>query len=613
MTDQDSIPRQTNKPERAPKLKGINRGMPRSLVDAINRNIEVTVGSEMSPLEFDEATRLKRSWTTSDGAYWAVGETCPTIPSNLYEPSFSDSIGHFLKAMVNNLDDIITLPDSESENLINEIKQFTTLKDKFHDHGFLYKRGILLWGPPGCLEENTLIHCETRSPEGVRHSHKYLTLERLYEKFHYIKGKGKGRYQLAPENSEFFTSSVDDEGRIFRNQILNVVKSGVKPCFKVTTAGGHSIEATAEHKFFNGTSYVKLEDMQVGDTVNLHLNYIPKRSGESPKRIDRNQLFVKHHPVAGTKIIGKYSYKRLAKARGVVEASRNGLTLNEYVDRLNSGKLEGLVFLSRKENVHHIDENVRNDVISNLLVVDQAEHAGIHATETMRLTYEVTEDVIVSIEPVGDKETYDLVMQGPYNNFIANKFTVHNSGKTVTIQQLISLFVKEQDGIAVMCKNPNLLMACLRDLRKVEPERQILVILEDIDALIDQEGETPFLNMLDGEAQLQNVVYVATTNYPERLDDRFKDRPSRFDTIRKIGMPTDLARKTYLKIKLPEVGDEVIEEYVQGSKGYSVAYLRELIVLTQCFLIPLEDALARLDKMRNASISSSDKEGKFGF
>jgi SpoVK/Ycf46/Vps4 family AAA+-type ATPase len=158
-------------------------------------------------------------------------------------------------------------------------------------------------------------------------------------------------------------------------------------------------------------------------------------------------------------------------------------------------------------------------------------------------------------------------------------------------------------------------METLREFRKIEPDRQVLVIIEDIDALIEMYRESDFLNMLDGEAQLQNVVYVATTNYPEKLDKRFKDRPSRFDTIRKIDMPSEAARGTYLKVKLPNVTEEVLEDFVLNSKGYSIAYLRELIVLTQCFKMSSKLAFERLDNMKTNMPDSSDSglKGGFGF
>ncbi|WP_136420304.1 ATP-binding protein [Herbaspirillum sp. ST 5-3] len=188
------------------------------------------------------------------------------------------------------------------------------------------------------------------------------------------------------------------------------------------------------------------------------------------------------------------------------------------------------------------------------------------------------------------------------------------SGKTVTIQQLLKLFVTDGDGIAVMIQQPDCATACLNMVRTIEPERQILAIMEDIDALIDRFGESGYLNLLDGESQLQNVVYVATTNYPERLDKRFVDRPSRFDTIRYIGMPTAAARRAYLVAKMPKIDEMTVTRYVKETDGFSIAYLRELVVLTQCFGFGLDASIERLRKMHKNQPKSGTGEGStFGF
>lgn len=189
------------------------------------------------------------------------------------------------------------------------------------------------------------------------------------------------------------------------------------------------------------------------------------------------------------------------------------------------------------------------------------------------------------------------------------------SGKTTTLQLLMKLIMEEHKGVAVIVDHPQLATACLQMLRAVEPERQLIGVMEDLDALVERHGESEFLALLDGESQVDNVVYVATTNYPERLDARFVDRPSRFDTIRYIGMPSAPAREAYFLAKVPELKNGSLEQYVAASDGYSVAHMREMIILTRCFGVPLSEAKKRLDKTRLIKPSSTQRPDgpAFGF
>lgn len=189
------------------------------------------------------------------------------------------------------------------------------------------------------------------------------------------------------------------------------------------------------------------------------------------------------------------------------------------------------------------------------------------------------------------------------------------SGKTTTLQLLIDLIVKQHGGVALLIDRPHNAVACLQMLRAVEPDRQLLGVLEDLDALVERYGESEYLALLDGESQVDNVVYVATTNYPERLDARFVDRPSRFDTIRYIGMPSTEARAAYFDAKVGDLGNEELDAYVTASDGYSVAHMREMIILTRCFGVSLAEAKARLDKTRLIKPSSTQRPDgpKFGF
>lgn len=187
------------------------------------------------------------------------------------------------------------------------------------------------------------------------------------------------------------------------------------------------------------------------------------------------------------------------------------------------------------------------------------------------------------------------------------------SGKTSCIQQLSAQIV-EKGGVSVYCTAPNVTAEALRLLRRVEPERQVIVMIEDIDAVVQRFGEADLLALLDGELQIDNVVYIATTNYPEDLDPRFIQRPSRFDEVIHIGMPSPDARKTYLLAKNPRLKDapEELEQWVSLTKRFSIAALKEVVVAVECLGRGLEETVERLKSIMEHKPSSEEDETKGG-
>ncbi len=179
------------------------------------------------------------------------------------------------------------------------------------------------------------------------------------------------------------------------------------------------------------------------------------------------------------------------------------------------------------------------------------------------------------------------------------------SGKTATIHQLCELIVGQEGGIAVYVDNPGLASACLQMVRRIEPDRPILAIIEEIEQKVRAYDAAEYLALLDGELQVDNLTWCATTNYPENLDARFVDRPGRFSMIRYVGMPGEAARRAYVEHKLLRADTdagapymELFDRLVAISDGLSIDHLRELIVLTQCDDVPIEDAATRVRAMR---------------
>ncbi|MEH2422182.1 MAG: ATP-binding protein [Nostoc sp.] len=111
-----------------------------------------------------------------------------------------------------------------------------------------------------------------------------------------------------------------------------------------------------------------------------------------------------------------------------------------------------------------------------------------------------------------------------------------------------------------------------------------ILVLEDIDSLLSDENRSFFLNELDGFADNQGIVTIATTNHPERLDSAISDRPSRFDRKYHFELPDISERRAYItlwndKLKIAmRLSDQAIDQMLALTDGFSFAYLKELFL-----------------------------------
>jgi len=104
-----------------------------------------------------------------------------------------------------------------------------------------------------------------------------------------------------------------------------------------------------------------------------------------------------------------------------------------------------------KFHIHHIDEDCTHDVIENLVLISPQEHGKLHATERHNnLRYTAVDRIVTKIEDAGIKETFDIRMKSPYNNYVANKFVVHNSGKTTLALHIIACEQAATDNLCAV-------------------------------------------------------------------------------------------------------------------------------------------------------------------
>ena len=100
----------------------------------------------------DEPTKEAKDasmWAVQGPNFFPCDEAVKILAPGQYEVMHSQSSGYFFQRKLANFDELMRLPDSASEEIYKNIETFWTKEEHFRSFGFLWKRGILLWGPAG--------------------------------------------------------------------------------------------------------------------------------------------------------------------------------------------------------------------------------------------------------------------------------------------------------------------------------------------------------------------------------------------------------------------------------------------------------------------------------
>jgi len=187
------------------------------------------------------------------------------------------------------------------------------------------------------------------------------------------------------------------------------------------------------------------------------------------------------------------------------------------------------------------------------------------------------------------------------------------SGKSCTIQ-LIMRDVVERGGVVIKFTHPTLFLEGIRKFREIQPDTPVVVLMEDIDSILEMYSESEVLNILDGVNQIEKVVFLATTNYPEKLGARIVNRPSRFDKRFKIGHPNAESRRMYFeyiigkdKVKALKIN---LDQWVEDTEEFSIAHLKELFTAVVILGDEYDDAIESLSLMKEDKPDSSNDEAR---
>jgi len=140
-----------------------------------------------------------------------------------------------------------------------------------------------------------------------------------------------------------------------------------------------------------------------------------------------------------------------------------------------------------------------------------------------------------------------------------------------------------------------------------EARHPVLLIVEEIDVYLRKEDKAQILNVLDGLESPNNpkgALLVATTNYPEVIDERIAKRPGRVDRI--IHIPTiqdsdqaGLMLKRYMGPQWQHDHQMVVNELI----GQTGAFVREIALYARMLAAHNQETEVTLEVLKQSILS----------
>jgi SpoVK/Ycf46/Vps4 family AAA+-type ATPase len=245
----------------------------------------------------------------------------------------------------------------------------------------------------------------------------------------------------------------------------------------------------------------------------------------------------------------------------------------------------------------------------------------LHLDELIVLPSEAEQQVLESITKFWDRKDKFKEYGFIYKRGIL-LYGPPGTGKTSLINIITDRMIKEHEGVVFVIQTPgdlDLYSQFIPEVfRTIEPGRPILTVIEDIDCFCTGGStETSLINVLDGIEQMDNVIYLATTNYTEKLPQRIINRPNRFDRRIKIGYPSAEVRKAYLLKKLKPADVELIDKspypinsWVAETENMTLSHIGELIKSVVILDNPFEETIQILRELKEIPVSSQYNKGE---
>jgi thymidylate synthase (FAD) len=300
-----------------------------------------------------------------------------------------------------------------------------------------------------CLDEDTRIQFSRKPQKRGRRVQNYSVplkdLANLW--FNGIKDQRDpyfGRHYVRDKRLRYFNPSTK---KIEYTNITNIYNTGVKTLYKVSTEGNNFIQGSEDHKILTTNS--DLSSFEWKEIKNLTTEDYAIRMSYKPNNppVKEDITFTEEQleseewrPVVGFERY--YQVSNLGRLRSLFDSEPKlksvvtGPTGYKYASLhrkeiiyLHTEVLKAFVGPppEGKNKALHKDDNRKNNCLSNLYWGDSSDNQADLTRNAGGRSFQPVPAKIISIECVGEKQTYDIEVKSKYRNFFANNLVVHNS------------------------------------------------------------------------------------------------------------------------------------------------------------------------------------------
>ena len=264
------------------------------------------------------------------------------------------------------------------------------------------------------------------------------TIEKLANLWHYGR-----KNQQTSKDAKYMQESISSRtiftldtktNQIVSSKITNIYINGERETYTIKTVSGKEIRATLEHQFWTNQGWKRLKDFD-GSTQLCEVQLAGNKI--TPKEIKNSSLsFLGSDIFQGetrepSRLLSNLKIKKLSKSKKYLFTSLSHGIESDKVSQVNPHRLvmENFKLLEELEQleVRHFNENSFDNRLENF---PWGSSKGNKIDNISNNSFSDNCGAFVEIESIerfGKEITYDLEVEHPEHNFIANGLVVHNS------------------------------------------------------------------------------------------------------------------------------------------------------------------------------------------